>query len=181
MCTCVQPSMTETCAAQNILKRSCESPCWWNQPSTDYSKRISKSKRYRVAHWTALPIHNYAKGRSHIQALKDMSCVFYHNWKKENCWWWKKTVRFSYEFVMLDSVLIPVLNFITQKQAYKRNQGRQKTFLSTCSPPPNQDTPSRKPTVNVSYNRLMCGVNIFDLLASYCPVGESCKRLRELP
>lgn len=54
-----------------------------------------------------------------------------------------KKLRFSYEFVMLDSVLIPVLNFITQKQAYKRNQGRQKTFLSTCSPPPNQDTPSR--------------------------------------
>jgi hypothetical protein len=47
----------------------------------------------------------------------------------------------------------------------------QITFLSSCAPP-HLDKNSGKPHVNVLYNKHMGGVNKFDQLASYHPVGR---------
>jgi hypothetical protein len=48
---------------------------------------------------------------------------------------------------------------------------RQITFLSTCAPP-DYDERTGKPYVNIMYNKHMGGVDRFDQLASYYPVGS---------
>jgi hypothetical protein len=48
---------------------------------------------------------------------------------------------------------------------------RQITFLSSAAPP-HLDENSGKPYVNIMYNQHMGGVDIFDQLASYYPVGR---------